>query len=102
MKIVQYALQALRSIYRSGHDYKKAGVFLAGIVPDHQVQQSLFEPSSDDSLLMKTMDRLNARFGSGKVQVASAGTKKPWKLKREMLSPLYTTSLKDIIQVIIG
>ena len=102
MKIVQYALQALRTIFRPGYDYKKAGVFVSGIVPDHQVQQSLFEPAENDSLLMKTLDKLNARFGSGKVQLASAGTKKEWKLKREMLSPHYTTSLKDIIKVSIG
>ena len=89
-------------IYRSGYDYKKAGVFVSGIVPDHQVQQNLFEPVANDSLLMKTMDKLNTRFGSGKVQVASAGTKKEWKLKREMLSPQYTTSLKDIINVVIS
>ena len=102
IKIVQYALQALKGIYRPGYDYKKAGVFVSGIVPDQQVQQSLFEPAENDSLLMKTMDKLNARFGSGKVQVASAGTKKQWKLKRERLSPHYTTSLKDIIKVVIG
>lgn len=99
MKIVQYALHALRTIYRSGYEYKKAGVFVSAIVPDHQVQQSLFEPAIDDSLLMKTMDKLNARFGSGKIQVASAGTEKQWKLKREMLSPHYTTSLKEVIKV---
>ena len=102
MKIVQYALKALKMIYRSGYDYKKAGVFVSGIVPDQQVQQNLFEPAEKDSLLMKTVDKLNARFGSGKVQVASAGTKKEWNLKREMLSPHYTTSLKDIIKVSIG
>ena len=102
MKIVQYALKALKVIYRSGYYYKKAGVFVSGIVPDHQVQQNLFEPAENDSLLMKTMDKLNSRFGSGKVQVASSGTKKEWKLKREMLSPHYTTSFKDVIKVIIG
>ena len=99
MKLVQYALKGLNTIFRSGYEYKKAGVFVSGIVPDHQVQQNLFEPTENDSLLMETMDKLNARFGSGKVQVASAGTKKEWKLKRENLSPQYTTRLKDIIQV---
>jgi DNA polymerase V len=99
MKLVQYALQALRIIYRSGYEYKKAGVFVSGIVPDHQVQQNLFEPAVNDNLLMKTMDKLNARFGNGTVQIASAGTNKQWKLKREMLSPCYTTSLRDIIKV---
>ena len=102
IKIVQHALQGLKTIFRSGYDYKRAGVFLSGIVPDHQVQQSLFEPAANDGLLMKTMDKLNTRFGSGKVQLASAGTKKEWKLKREILSPDYTTSLKDVIKVSVG
>ena len=63
---MQCALQALRKIYRSGYDYKKAGVFVSGIVPDHQVQQNLFEPAENDSLLMKIMDKLNGRFGRNK------------------------------------
>ena len=102
IRIVQHALKGLKTIFRSGFDYKRAGVFVSGIVPDQQVQQNLFEPAANDGLLLKTMDKLNSRFGSGKVQLASAGTKQEWKLKREILSPDYTTSLKDVIKVSIG
>ena len=102
LKLVQYAIKSLEAIYRQGYEYKKAGVIISGIVPDHQVQQNLFEPAENDCLLMNTMDKLNARFGTGKVQVASAGTKKEWKLKREMLSPHYTTNFRDVIKVVIG
>ncbi|WP_017734050.1 Y-family DNA polymerase [Nafulsella turpanensis] len=102
LKVVQYALQGLKLIYRADYDYKKAGVFVSGIVPAQQVQQDLFEPAVNDGLLMKTLDKLNARFGNGKVQLASAGLKKEWQLKRSLLSPHYTTCLKDVIKVSIG
>lgn len=94
--------RCLEAIYRQGYEYKKAGVIISGIVPDHQVQQNLFEPAENDCLLRDTIDKLNARFGNGKVQVASAGTKKEWKLIREMLSPHYSTSFLDVIKVVSG
>jgi DNA polymerase V len=46
---------------------------------------------------MEAIDKLNDKFGT-KVRLA-AQDKKIHKMRQEKLSPKYTTSLKDVIQV---
>ncbi|NIG98307.1 MAG: DUF4113 domain-containing protein [Serratia symbiotica] len=41
------------------------------------------------------MDKLN-REERGRIWFAGQGIAKPWQMKREMLSPSYTTRLADI------
>lgn len=48
-----------------------------------------------------TLDRLNQE-GRGRVWFAGQGIVKPWQMKREMLSPAYTTRLADIPLVRLG
>jgi DNA polymerase V len=48
---------------------------------------------------MKVMDQLNAAFGRQKVKLASQDLKRVWKMKQEMLSPHYTTNIKDVIKI---
>ncbi|EMW4057195.1 DUF4113 domain-containing protein, partial [Escherichia coli] len=45
--------------------------------------------------LMKTLDELN-QSGKGKVWFAGRGTAPEWQMKREMLSPSYTTQWTEI------
>jgi DNA polymerase V len=45
------------------------------------------------------MDKLNATFGKQKVKLASQDLKRVWKMKQEMLSPHYTTNIKDVIKI---
>ncbi|MGB8667865.1 MAG: DUF4113 domain-containing protein, partial [Serratia inhibens] len=42
------------------------------------------------------------REGRGRIWFAGQGIAKPWQMKREMLSPAYTTKFKDILRVRIG
>lgn len=98
--LTKYALYGLNKIYREREEYKKAGVVISGIVPENQVQQHLFFKSSNKAKkLMELMDKLNDKMGRNQLQLASSGVQKEWKLKREKLSPAYTTNLNDIIRV---
>ncbi|MEY4522473.1 MAG: UmuC protein [Bacteroidota bacterium] len=100
IELAQFAQQALERIYRKGFQYKKAGVILVDILPENQVQQSLFENSNPKHIsLMQTLDDLNQRFGQQKIKLAVQDQKRVWKMKQEKLSPRYTTSLKDIITI---
>ena len=47
-------------------------------------------------LLMKTLDRVNQRFGSGTLYHAAQGIEPRWRMRRELKSPNYTTRLSDI------
>ena len=98
LEIVEFAVKGLKSIYRNGIGYKRAGVVLMSFVPDNEYQPSLFYNSNPKhAALMEAMDKLNDKFGT-KVRLA-AQDKKIHKMRQEKLSPKYTTSLKEIIQV---
>jgi DNA polymerase V len=97
--IIKAALKGLKMIFKEGFSYKKAGVIVSEIVPEHQVQKDLFAPAPVDSPLMKILDKLNSRYGQEKVRVASQGFGRSWHLRQEKLSPCYTTRLSEIISV---
>jgi DNA polymerase V len=48
---------------------------------------------------MRTIDRLNTRFGRATVTFAVAGRGRPWKLRRELLSPCYTIAWDELLRV---
>ena len=92
---------ALESIWRTGHEYKKAGVMLTDLVPSRDVQGGLFDHPDDPRAIarMRALDSLNARFGRGAVTYAAAGRQQAWKLRAEMISKRYTTSWGDLLAV---
>ncbi len=99
IKIVKRALEGIRKIYRSGYRYKKAGVILYGLTR-HGVTKGLLDYDRDISdKIMSTMDKVNNRYGSSTLKIASEGIEKTWKMKRENVSPCYTTRFDDIVIV---
>lgn len=97
--LVRAALFGLRHIYRKGYAYKKAGVILTGIDPIELHQESLFTShgtGKNSERLMNVMDKLNQKYGRSTVSVFSAGTKKSWNMRREIMSPCYTTNWNDV------
>lgn len=88
------ALAGLRRIFRPGYDYKKAGIQLGEIAPKLHRQATLFddEPALERrGRLNSALDRLNARYGRGTMVVAAAGVERAWTMRRQNLSPAYTT-----------
>lgn len=69
------AVRGLRTIFRPGFDYAKAGVMLLDLQPAEVEQRELDldEPSVDRTLLMETLDTLNDRYGRNTVSIASRG-----------------------------
>lgn len=101
--IVGTALKALKLIYRSGYKYKKAGVIVSDIVPSDSVQGSLFD---FDEELRQKMDRLSAvmdEVNSSGTSVLRLASQRSGHyadgIRSEFRSPLYTTSLDEIIEV---
>ena len=101
-KLISAALGGLAAIWRDGYRYKKAGVVLLDLHPAAAVQEGLFDKKDDVRRvgLMRTVDRLNLRFGRDAVSFAAAGRRqRPWKLRREFLSPCYTTAWDGLLRV---
>ncbi|EBO4790649.1 DNA polymerase V subunit UmuC [Salmonella enterica] len=96
--IISAAVKALDSIWLDGHRYAKAGVMLNDFTPSGVSQLNLFDedqPRTQSDELMKVLDRIN-HSGKGKIWFAGRGIAPEWQMKRDMLSPAYTTRWSDI------
>ncbi|KGT88741.1 DNA polymerase V subunit UmuC [Erwinia typographi] len=96
--IIRAAVQALDAIWRPGFRYAKAGVMLSELRPDGVAQLNLFgeqTPRRGSDELMDLLDAMN-RSGRFRIGFAGKGIEPAWQMKREMLSPAWTTRWKDI------
>lgn len=92
--IIAVAMRSLDRIWQDGHRYMKAGVMLDNFTPHSVSQLNLFDedrPRPNSAQLMKVLDGIN-QSGLGNVWFAGQGVEPEWKMKREMLSPAYTTN----------
>jgi DNA polymerase V len=104
MRLTGAALSGLRRIYKTGYRYIKAGVMLNDIRPATLQQASLFDvapPSptastSARSRLMGIIDRVNRAEGKGTLQLGSAGVHNAWAMKRDNMTPAYTTRWEEL------
>jgi DNA polymerase V len=106
--LISAVVHALRSIFRPGHHYVKAGVMLVDLSQANQEQATLdlFEaapvqdaPERSRASLMDAMDALNQRFGRNAVTVASAmrgAGPSAHASRQERRSPRFTTRLEEI------
>ncbi|MBI5721308.1 MAG: Y-family DNA polymerase [Burkholderiales bacterium] len=117
--LISAAVRALRSIYRPGFNYAKAGAMLVDLhaqapgpepgqgsqatldlfEPDPQPQAPLRGRAGERTDLMSALDTLNERFGRGAVAVASATRRagpSAHVSRQERRSPRYTTRLEEI------
>ena len=96
--IINAALEGLYAIYKSGYEYKKCGVVLNDLVQANEVQQSLFYNRRDkDERISASIDQINQAFGSDTIRYAVQGENKSWSIKREKLSPSYTTNWNEFL-----
>ncbi|KTS28110.1 translesion error-prone DNA polymerase V subunit UmuC [Pantoea stewartii] len=96
--IIRVATDMLDYIWIAGHRYIKAGVVLSDFFDHGVTQLDLFDerpvkPGRND--LMQVIDQIH-KAGKGKMWFAGQGTEKRWAMKREMLSPAYTTRISDL------
>ena len=98
-KLVKAALMGLKTIFRSGYRYKKSGVLLMGLQAKGTVQATLFddpvEQAKSDSR-MRVMDAINQKMGQGSVTIAASGIRQKWAMRRERMSPNYTTEWSEL------
>ena len=97
--LIRAALFGLEHIYRKGYAYKKAGIILTGVDPITIHQDSLLTRYGADersAKLMSVLDQLNQKYGRNTVSVFSVGSKQAWRMRREIMSPCYTTKWSDV------
>lgn len=100
--IIAAATRSLDAIWKDGHRYQKAGVMLGDFFSQGIAQLNLFDdnaPRRNSEKLMEVLDHLNAKDGKGTLYFAGQGIQQQWQMKREMLSPRYTTRFSDLLIV---
>jgi DNA polymerase V len=97
----------LEKIFREGYFYQKAGVMLTNLLPQGNLQLSLFEKGEDtlekvgrQRQLMQAVDDINKRFGKDTVIVGATGLKRDWKMRQAYLSKQFTTSWDELLKVV--
>lgn len=99
--LLEVANVLFRRIYRAGYRYAKGGVMLADFYEHGTYQPDLFFGNSqreNTKRLMEVVDRIN-HSGLGNVFFAAQGTTPQWSMKREHLSPGYTTRWEELPKV---
>jgi len=97
--LINAVLTGLKSIYKPGFSYKKAGVVLDDLLPFSQHQKSLFddkEAQAHSEFLMQAIDEINDTMGSGTIKFFGEGLKKQWRAKAEKKTRCYTTRIDEI------
>lgn len=99
--------RALKQIWVPGLSYQKAGVILSEIAAKGALQEDIFAPNPTYSgnpkqaKLMALMDQLNLTSGKNTLFLAAAGIpdKQGWHMKRDLMSPRYTTCWDELLTV---
>lgn len=100
-EIIGSAIRCLDAIWQEGRHYQKAGVMLGDFFSSGVAQLNLFDDNAsrlNSAELMTVVDRLNEKE-RGTIWFAGQGIQQAWAMKREMLSPRYTTRFSDLLRV---
>lgn len=99
--VIALAVEALNRIWKQGYRYCRAGVVLSDFYQQGVAQLDMFDvrrPYANSAGLMETIDRINYS-GKGKIWFAGQGINPGWSMKRDHLSPAYTTRV-DALKVV--
>ncbi len=97
-ELIIAANQGLLEIYRPGFAYSKCTIQLCRLSQMEGLTGDMFapQPRRNADQLMATMDMINERFGRGALRVAAIPSAPGWMMRRELLSPSYTTRWQDL------
>ena len=87
--------QVLSVLYVEGVQYYKTGCGAVELESNDFHQPDLFVPK-DNPIIMDCYSKINARFGKGSLKIATESREEKFSMRREFLSPRYTTRWSDI------
>ncbi|TIC80535.1 DUF4113 domain-containing protein [Crenobacter intestini] len=101
LTLTRAAIALLNRLYRPGYAYKKTGVTLAALEvgPARQIDWLSPDTSPNTAALMNTLDAINQRYGRGTLKLAVEEMGQRWQMRRERVSPCYTTRFDQLPRV---
>lgn len=99
--IVNVAKKLLLELYRPGFAYKTVMVSLLDIYPASYQGELWIDPKEDikKRQLMTFLDKITNQYGRGSLTLAKSFENTGWQMKREHLSPCWTTRYTDFPKV---
>lgn len=100
--IVKVAIAGLRKIFRSGYGYKTVMITLYSLLPACLQGNLFIDPMNDikKNNFMNCIDKINSEFGRNSLSLAkSFENGNFWEMKRNYLSPCWTTRISDIPKI---
>ncbi len=90
----------IEQIYLPHIPFYRCGVGAIALESEKYQQQDLFSESNDNPHLMHVFDQINSRYGNGILRISSEDKADIWQMKRNFLSPSYTSKWRDIPKII--
>ncbi len=101
--ISNLAIKILKELFEEGEIYKKAGIIVTQIIPQDQKQFHLFEEENPKhQKIMEVMDAFHKKTGERKIRLGNQDLQRTWKMRQNLLSPKYTTDIRDVFRVKVG
>jgi DNA polymerase V len=99
-ELISAASTCIDGLFRDGHQFKKCGIILTGLVSEDKVQQNLFDSidRAKSRRLMRAIDAVNARE-SAPLLWAAEGLNQPWQVKFKRRSNRCTTRWDELPEV---
>ena len=105
--ILNAARHGLTRIFRHGYGYAKAMVMLTDLSDPEKCQPHMLDMLNGNAArdfrrqrLMELMDRINRKEGRETLHFAAQGSKNAkWHMKRQLLSPAWTTDIQHLLKV---
>lgn len=99
--IVRAAKSILPQIFRKGYGYKTIMVSLLNILPESLQGDLWIDPAEDmkKRSLMKGVDKIRQIYGRGSIRLAKGFATSGWEMKRNFLSPCWTTRYTDFPKI---
>ncbi|MCL1065708.1 Y-family DNA polymerase [Shewanella olleyana] len=91
--------EAAPKLFRAGVRYYKIGVGLIELSSEKHTQYDLFNKPKAKPALMEALDGINQRYGNDTLFLAAQGIEQKWAMRRELLSPQYTTDWNCIPRI---
>lgn len=101
-QMLSSVLPAVDALFIKGRRYKKSGVLFYGLESEQMQQLELFADENKvkqkerGERLARVVDSVNSQLGRNTLFYLSEGISRPWQMRREFLTPDYTTSWDDL------
>ena len=98
-ELIKAINEDIYSLFNAGVQYYKIGVGLVNLSSEKYQQFELFNRHESNSSLMSLVDSINQKYGTDSILFASQGIDQKWAMRRQFLSPQYTTNWNDIPKI---